>query len=162
MPTELDKDIQRITEAVTAPGQMFELTQVTRRGVTMPAFKNAPPSVAHYFAHFCNEKKDETFIVEGELILAQPGFDGAVRHGAPHPAALLEFSGEREHRRARWRRARDGGWCGTHRLHHLRSGRRRWGLGFGCGDAGCNENEKWRDPGGFHGTSRSVASWALA
>ena len=56
MPTQLDKHIDRITRAVTEPGQMFELTEVTRRGVTMPAFKNAPPSVAHYFAHFCNEE----------------------------------------------------------------------------------------------------------
>ena len=46
MPTQLDKDISRITQAVTAPGQMFELTETTRRGVTMPAFKNAPPSLA--------------------------------------------------------------------------------------------------------------------
>ncbi|MEZ5680743.1 MAG: class I adenylate-forming enzyme family protein [Erythrobacter sp.] len=66
MPTQLDKDIDRITQAVTAPGQMFELTQVQRRGVAMPAFKNAPPSIAHYFAHFANEHKDTPFIVDGE------------------------------------------------------------------------------------------------
>ena len=69
MPTELDKDIQRFTAAVTAPGQMFETTPITRRGVEMPAFKNAPPSIAHYFAHFCNEaeKKDVVFLVDGDL-----------------------------------------------------------------------------------------------
>ena len=69
MPTELDKDIQRFTAAVTAPGQMFETIPTTRRGVEMPAFKNAPPSLAHYFAHFCNdpEKKDTVFIVDGDL-----------------------------------------------------------------------------------------------
>ena len=67
MPTELDKDIHRFTAAVTAPGQMFETTPVERRGVEMPAFKNAPPSLAHYFAHFCNEKKDELFLVDGDL-----------------------------------------------------------------------------------------------
>ena len=42
MPTELDKDIHRITDAVTAPGQMFELTEVTRRGVQMPAAYTSP------------------------------------------------------------------------------------------------------------------------
>ena len=47
MPTELDKDIQRFTAAVTAPGQMFETIPTTRRGVEMPAFQNAPPSLAH-------------------------------------------------------------------------------------------------------------------
>jgi acyl-CoA synthetase (AMP-forming)/AMP-acid ligase II len=82
MPTELDKDIDRITDAVTAPGQMFELTEATRRGVAMPAFKNAPPSVAHYFAHFCNEKKDETFLVDGDMRWTF----GEVWHAASHVA----------------------------------------------------------------------------
>ena len=66
MPTELDKDIERITAAVTAPGQMFETVPIARRGVEMPAFKNAPPSLAHYFAHFCNEHKDTLFLVDGD------------------------------------------------------------------------------------------------
>ncbi|MBX7487138.1 acyl--CoA ligase [Qipengyuania sp. GH25] len=82
MPTELDKDIHRITDAVTAPGQMFELTEVTRRGVQMPAFKNAPPSVVHYFAHFCNEKKDDTFIVDGDIRMTF----GEIWHAASHVA----------------------------------------------------------------------------
>lgn len=69
MPTELDKDIHRFTAAVTAPGQMFETQDIERRGVTMPAFVKAPPSLAHYFAHFANEKKDVEFIVDGELRL---------------------------------------------------------------------------------------------
>ncbi|HEU4821024.1 MAG TPA: class I adenylate-forming enzyme family protein [Qipengyuania sp.] len=69
MPTDLDRDIHRITAAVTAPGQMFELKDVERRGVTMPAFVNAPPSVAHYLAHFCNQHKDTPFLVDGELRL---------------------------------------------------------------------------------------------
>ncbi len=84
MPTELDQDIQRFTAAVTAPGQMFETTPVARRGVEMPAFKNAPPSLAHYLAHFCNEKKDETFLVDGDLRLTFGQVYGAaacVAHG---------------------------------------------------------------------------------
>ena len=85
MPTQLDQDIDRITKAVTAPGQMFELTEVTRRGVTMPAFKNAPPSVVHYLAYFCNEKKDETFIVEGDQRMTF----GEVWHAATHVAHSL-------------------------------------------------------------------------
>ncbi|WP_133365961.1 class I adenylate-forming enzyme family protein [Qipengyuania sediminis] len=66
MPTELDTAIHRITAAVTAPGQMFELTEVERRGVAMPAFVKAPPSLAHYFAHFCNQHKDALFLVDGD------------------------------------------------------------------------------------------------
>jgi acyl-CoA synthetase (AMP-forming)/AMP-acid ligase II len=90
MPTQLDQDIHRITAAVTAPGQMFALKEVERRGVAMPAFVNAPPSLAHYFAHFCTQHKDALFLVDGDLRLtfgevydaAQRVADGlAVRHG---------------------------------------------------------------------------------
>ena len=69
MPTQLDQDIARITETITGKGQLFETTTVTRRGVDMPAFLNAPPSLAHYFAHFCNEHKDTPFLVDGDTRL---------------------------------------------------------------------------------------------
>ncbi len=90
MPTDLDRDIHRITAAVTAPGQMFATKDVERRGTTMPAFVNAPPSLAHYFAHFCTQHKDALFLVDGDLRLtfgevyaaAQRVADGlATRHG---------------------------------------------------------------------------------
>ena len=66
MQTDLDRDINRVTDAVTADGQMFALKTVTRRGVDMPAFVNAPPSLAHYFAHFCNQNKEALFLVDGD------------------------------------------------------------------------------------------------
>ena len=72
MQTDLDRDITRITDAVTADGQMFALKTVTRRGVDMPAFVNAPPSLAHYFAHFCNQNKDALFLVDGDQLSFQP------------------------------------------------------------------------------------------
>jgi long-chain acyl-CoA synthetase len=65
MPTQLDNDIRRITAAVTSPGQMFALKEVERRGVTMPAFVNAPPSLAHYFAHFCAQHRDASTAICG-------------------------------------------------------------------------------------------------
>lgn len=80
MPTQLDLDIRRLTDAVTADGQMFALKQVERRGVTMPAFVNAPPSLAHYFAHFCNQHRDTLFLVDGEQRLTfGEVFDAALR-----------------------------------------------------------------------------------
>ena len=90
MQTDLDRDINRVTDAVTADGQMFALKTVTRRGVDMPAFVNAPPSLAHYFAHFCNQNKDALFLVDGDQRLtfgevyaaASKVADGlATRHG---------------------------------------------------------------------------------
>ena len=66
MPTQLDNDIHRITATVTQPGQMFALKEVDRRGVAMPAFVGAPPSLAHYFAHFCGQHRDALFLVDGD------------------------------------------------------------------------------------------------
>ncbi|WP_209348884.1 class I adenylate-forming enzyme family protein [Pontixanthobacter sp. CEM42] len=69
MPTELDTALNTIIEALIAPGQPFETVDHEDFGVTMPAFKNAPPSLAHYFAHYCNEHKDLTFLVDGDIRL---------------------------------------------------------------------------------------------
>ncbi len=93
MPTDLDRDIHRITDAVTAPGQMFALKSVTRRGVEMPAFVNAPPSVAHYLAHFCNQHRDTVFLVDGDLRMTF----GEVYAAATHVAhGLATFHGVRK------------------------------------------------------------------
>lgn len=90
MPTQLDSDIHRITAAVTRPDQMFALKTATRRGVDMPAFVNAPPTLSHYFAHFCTQHRDVLFLVDGDQRLtfgevyaaAQRVADGlATRHG---------------------------------------------------------------------------------
>jgi acyl-CoA synthetase (AMP-forming)/AMP-acid ligase II len=69
MPTQLDNALEAIITALTAPGQPFATVPVERDGVEMPAFAGAPPSLAHYFAHFCNEHRDVPFLVDGEIRL---------------------------------------------------------------------------------------------
>ena len=69
MPSELDNDLERIIGELTKPGMPFETEPVERFGQALPAFKNAPPSLAHYFAHFCNEHKDQVFLVDGGVRL---------------------------------------------------------------------------------------------
>lgn len=67
MPTQLDNALEKIITALTQEGQPFHTSPFERDGVTMPAFTVAPPTLAHYFAHFCNEHKDVPFIVDGDL-----------------------------------------------------------------------------------------------
>lgn len=67
MPTQLDNALDAIIAELTKEGQPFETVPFVRNGVEMPAFKNAPPTMAHYFAHFCNEHKDIPFLVDGDL-----------------------------------------------------------------------------------------------
>jgi len=69
MPTQLDNALEAIITALTQEGQPFHTTPFEREGVTMPAFTVAPPTLAHYFAHFCNEHKDVPFLVDGDLRL---------------------------------------------------------------------------------------------
>lgn len=85
MPTELDTALTAIMDALTQPGQPFETVDYEQFGVKMPAFKNAPPSLAHYFAHYCNEHKDLTFLVDGDLRLTF----GETWAAAAHVAAGL-------------------------------------------------------------------------
>ncbi len=69
MPTQLDNALDAIITELTKDGQPFATTPFERDGVEMPSFVNAPPTLAHYFAHFCNEHKDVPFLVDGDTRL---------------------------------------------------------------------------------------------
>jgi long-chain acyl-CoA synthetase len=69
MATELDDALNRIMDMLVSPGQPFETVPLERFGTTLPAFKNAPPSLAHYFAHYCAEHRDSEFLIDGETRL---------------------------------------------------------------------------------------------
>ena len=69
MATELDNTLNTIMDTLVQPGQPFETVPLARFGTEIPVFKNAPPSLAHYFAHYCNEHADQTFLVDGDLRL---------------------------------------------------------------------------------------------
>ncbi len=82
MATELDNALNEIMDTLTVPGAMFELETVERFGRELPSIKGVPPSLAHYFAHFCNEHKDTTFLVDGDLRLTFGEVYAAARQAA--------------------------------------------------------------------------------
>lgn len=69
MPTQLDNALEAIMNALTAEGQPFATVPFERDGNTMPAFAGAPPTLAHYFAHFASQNKDLPFLVDGAVRL---------------------------------------------------------------------------------------------
>ncbi|MFO6446468.1 class I adenylate-forming enzyme family protein [Erythrobacter sp. NE805] len=69
MPTQLDNALENIMAALTAEGQPFATVPFERDGVTMPAFAGAPPTLAHYFAHFANQNGALPFLVDGDIRL---------------------------------------------------------------------------------------------
>jgi acyl-CoA synthetase (AMP-forming)/AMP-acid ligase II len=80
MPTQLDKALDAIMAALTAEGQPFATVPFVRDGVEMPAFAAAPPSLAHYFAHFCRQHGDLPFLVDGTIRLSfAEAYDAATR-----------------------------------------------------------------------------------
>ena len=85
MPTQLDTTLDAIMDKLTAPGAPAETADFTRNGTTMPLLKNAPPSLSHYFAYYCNEHKDADFLVDGDSRLTF----GEAYHAARHVAAGL-------------------------------------------------------------------------
>ena len=69
MPTQLDTALEAIIGELTKEGQPFHTTPYMQDGTEMPAFTTSPPTLAHYFAHFCTEHKDVDFLVDGDLRL---------------------------------------------------------------------------------------------
>lgn len=69
MPTQLDTALDTIIGELTKEGQPFATVGFERGGVSVPAFAVTPPTLAHYFAHFCNEHKDVEFLVDGDIRL---------------------------------------------------------------------------------------------
>lgn len=82
MPTELDRTLDAIMDKITAPDAPAETVTFTRNGVEMPALKNAPPSLVHYFSHYCNEHREADFLVDGDIRLKFGEVFDAARHVA--------------------------------------------------------------------------------
>ncbi|MFM7349984.1 MAG: class I adenylate-forming enzyme family protein [Erythrobacter sp.] len=70
MPTQLDNALESIMAALTADGQPFATVPFERDGITLPAFAGAPPTLAHYFAHFATQNGDLPFLVDGDVRLS--------------------------------------------------------------------------------------------
>ena len=66
MRTTLDERMDAVMAALTGPGGMLALGEAERDGRTYPLIAVAPPTLSHYFAHYCTEHADKTFLVAGD------------------------------------------------------------------------------------------------
>ncbi len=64
--TPLDMLMDEAYEATVGEGKMFQLGTTDRHGQTFPVILNTPPSLAHYFAHFCAAHGDAPFVIAGD------------------------------------------------------------------------------------------------
>jgi acyl-CoA synthetase (AMP-forming)/AMP-acid ligase II len=69
LASELDRQLRTIMDRLTAPRSIFERDVVMHSDTALPAFRNAPPTLAALFAHCCAEHSGREFIVDGETRL---------------------------------------------------------------------------------------------
>jgi long-chain acyl-CoA synthetase len=89
MPSALDLRMDDGIGKLTGDGAPMALTDVSVGGRTYPAIAAAPLSLAHYFAHYCAQHADATFLVSGEERLTF----GAVHAQAQRVADALVAGG---------------------------------------------------------------------
>ncbi|EZP49163.1 class I adenylate-forming enzyme family protein [Sphingomonas sp. RIT328] len=65
MRTLLDERMDATIAALTGPGAMLPLTTVERGGRSYPMIAAAPPALPAYYAHYCQDHADKTFLVSG-------------------------------------------------------------------------------------------------
>ena len=79
MPSVLDTRIDKAIDNLSIEGGPLPLTKFTLpQGVTVPMIASAPPTLGAYFAHFCTQHGDATFIVDGaERLSFKQTYDAA-------------------------------------------------------------------------------------
>jgi long-chain acyl-CoA synthetase len=90
MPSALDLRIRAAVDRMVSDGAPFALTGIERFGRTLPVIAAAPPTLAHYFAHFCAQHGDTVFLVAGDERLSFAETYAAARKVA---GALVEGHG---------------------------------------------------------------------
>ena len=90
MPTELDRRMEAGLAALSQPGGPAALGTIERDGVTLPVMASAPPTLAHYFAHYAAQHRDTVFLVSGEERLT---FGEVHEHGLAVARALVAVHG---------------------------------------------------------------------
>ncbi len=66
MKSELDTAMDAVIAGIIAPGGALSVAEAPVRGVTMPVFAAAPPSMREFFAFFFHANADKEFLVYGD------------------------------------------------------------------------------------------------
>ncbi len=90
MPSELDRKLEEAYQIVTGEGGPITVGETDYHGHAVPFISNAPPSLPFYFAHFCAQHGDATFLVDGDERLS---FNQVYAAAKTVAAALVEGYG---------------------------------------------------------------------
>ena len=85
MPSDLDRMMDEGLQRLTGQGGPAMVATISRDGLDLPVIATAPPTLAHYLRHFCEQHGDLTFLVSGEERLS---FAEVLRHGEAVAQAL--------------------------------------------------------------------------
>ncbi|HSG33669.1 MAG TPA: class I adenylate-forming enzyme family protein [Sphingomonadaceae bacterium] len=70
MPSAMDQSLAKHLRPFLAPGGPLELTTIARFGTELPMFRNAPPSLAHYFELYAARHGAACYLVDGDIRLS--------------------------------------------------------------------------------------------
>ena len=70
MPSAMDRSMKQHLEMHLAPGGLLELASIERFGTHLPVFRNAPPSLPAFFAHYCAQHGAAPFLIDGDIRLS--------------------------------------------------------------------------------------------
>ncbi len=79
MASELDNALTTVLDRLTAAGGPLETVPFERFGRTLPMLKHAPPTLVHYFDHYCAFHADKVFLVEGDVRMTFAQVNDAAR-----------------------------------------------------------------------------------
>jgi long-chain acyl-CoA synthetase len=88
----LDLLMDEAYEATVGEGKTFQLSTITRYGRELPIILNTPPALPQYFAHFCHQHADLTFLIDGDERLS---FADTYAHARAVAAALVAHGVQR-------------------------------------------------------------------
>ncbi|MBO9498128.1 MAG: acyl--CoA ligase [Novosphingobium sp.] len=108
MPSEMDLSLRRHLDAALAPGGPLELATIERFGAALPLYRNAPPSLAAYFAFYCERHGDAVFLADGDIRL---GFAECFAAARTLAGGLVEGHGIAKGDRVALAARNSANWC---------------------------------------------------
>src|SRR3546814_19606417 len=112
MATDLDRRMDAGIAQLTSAEGTLPLTDIALDGRRLPMIASAPPALPHYFAHYCREHADATFLVAGYERIAFAEIPAEAERGATALVAGFGIANGASRRialRSRERRAGEGG-----------------------------------------------------
>ncbi len=119
MPSDLDIRLREANAALTSPEGPFRVGRFDRDGIEMPIIETAPATLSDYYAYFCHQHGEATFLVDGEHRLS---FAETYAHAKTLAHALVARHGVEKGDRVGIAMRNAAAWIVTYMAVHMAGG----------------------------------------